>query len=76
MATIKREDLWGGIQSIGCEDGTADKLSRAVIAKLIKLKFVELSASGLPMLTAKGSKAYTVMESGGGEVAELDGYGR
>jgi hypothetical protein len=40
MATIQREDLWGGIQSMGCEDGTASKLSPAVIAKLIELKFV------------------------------------
>ena len=76
MATTTREHLWGGIQSIGSEDGTADKLSPAVIGKLIELKFVKLSATGLPSLTAKGCKAYTVSESGEGEVPELDDYER
>jgi hypothetical protein len=76
MAKLTSESLWGGVQAIGSEDGTADKLSPSVVAKLIKLKFVKLSASGLPMLTAKGSKAYTVMESGDGEIAEIDNYGR
>ncbi len=76
MTKLTSEDLWGGIQSIGSEDGTASKLSPTVIAKLIEFKFVKLTANGLPKLTATGSKAYTVMESGDGEIAELDGYGR
>jgi hypothetical protein len=34
--------------------------------------FVELKAGGEPKLTAKGHKAFIVMESGNGEVPELD----
>jgi hypothetical protein len=36
-----------GIHSIGSEDGTADKIALVVTAKLIALKFVILSATGL-----------------------------
>jgi hypothetical protein len=76
MPTLTSEDLWGGIQAIGAEDGTADELSPAVTAKLIELRFVTLSAMGLPWLTAKGERAYVVSESGDGEVPELDNYSR
>ena len=74
MATFTSEDLWGGIQSIGAEDGTADELSPAIIAKLIELRFVTLSATGIPWLTEKGERAYVTSESGDGEIPELDKY--
>jgi hypothetical protein len=35
MLTLTSEDLWGGIQAIGSEDGTADQLPPA--AASIKL---------------------------------------
>jgi hypothetical protein len=69
-------DLWGGIQAIGAEDGTADQLPPAVIAKLIELRFVTLSATGIPWLTEAGERAYVASKSGDGEVPELDSYGR
>jgi hypothetical protein len=34
---------------------------------------VKLSAASLPRLTPCGEKCYIVLESGGGEVPELDG---
>jgi hypothetical protein len=76
MAHLTSEDLWNGVQSIGAEDGTADQLPPAVIAKLIELSFVTLSAMGLPWLAAKGERAYVVSESGDGEVPEIEGYGQ
>lgn len=70
---LTSDDLWNGIDAIGKEDG-AEKLPPAVVAKLIELGFVALSAMGLPWLTEKGERAYIVLESGDGEVPELDNY--
>jgi hypothetical protein len=72
MTKLTSEDLWGDIQAIGSEDGTADQLPPAVIAKLIEMRFVTLSATGIPWLTEKGERAYVASESGDGEVPELD----
>jgi hypothetical protein len=66
------EQLWDAIYRIGTEDGTADKIQPAVIAKLIEFKMVELSATGLPQLTPYGEKCFVIMESGDGEVPELN----
>ena len=66
------EQLWDAIYRIGTEDGTADKIQPAVIAKLIEFKMVELSATGLPHLTPYGEKCFVIMESGDGEVPELN----
>jgi len=66
------EQLWDAIDRIYNEDGTADKILPAVIAKLIEFKMVELSATGLPQLTHYGEKCYVVMESGAGIVPELN----
>ena len=66
------EQLWDAIDRIYNEDGTADKIQPAVIAKLIEFKMVELSAAGLPQLTAYGEKCYVIMESGDGVVPELN----
>jgi hypothetical protein len=66
------EQLWDAIDRICNEDGTADKILPAVIAKLIEFKMVELSASGLPQLTDYGEKCYVVLESGDGVVPELN----
>ena len=71
MARIKTEDCWGALRSIGSEDGTADKIAPAVVAKLIELKFVTVATNGLPELTANGQRAYMVMESGDGDIPEL-----
>jgi hypothetical protein len=70
--TTKSEQLWDAIYRIGSEDGTADKMPPGVIAKLIEFNMVELGATGLPQLTAYGEKCFTVMESGGGVVPELN----
>jgi hypothetical protein len=76
MANLTSEDLWGGIQAIGSEDGTAHQLRPAVVATLIELRFVTLSAAGIPWLTEKGEQAYIVSESGDETTEELDSYGR
>jgi hypothetical protein len=65
------EKLCDALYRFGSEDGTADKIPPAVIAKLIEFKMVELSATGLPQLTPYGEKCYIVMESGDGVVPEL-----
>jgi hypothetical protein len=70
------ESLWDAVYRVGTEDGTSDKIEPAVVANLIKLKIVKLAANGLPQLTAYGEKCYVVMESGDGEVPELDNYDR
>jgi hypothetical protein len=75
MAKLTSEALWGAIDAIGKEEG-ADKIRPAAIAKLVQLKMVRLDRAGLPQLTAKGWRAYVVMESGDGEVPELDHAGR
>ena len=54
------EQLWDAIDRIYNEDGTADKIPPAVIAKLIEFKMVELSATGLPQLTPYGEKCYVI----------------
>jgi hypothetical protein len=55
---------------------SADNLPPLVVAALIELGFVTLSTARIPLLTEAGQKAYVVMESGDGEVPELDNYGR
>lgn len=50
------EQLWDAIYRIGIEDVTADKIQPVVIAKRIEFKMAELSAIGLPQLTAYGEK--------------------
>ena len=57
MANLTSEDLWGCIQALGCEDCTADQHSPLVIAKLIEMRFVTLSTTGIPWLTEKGERA-------------------
>jgi hypothetical protein len=66
------EQLWDAIDRINNEDGTADKILPAVVAKLIEFKMVELGATGLLQLTPYGEKCYVVMESGNGVVPELN----
>jgi hypothetical protein len=66
------EQLWDAIDRIYNEDGTADRIAPAVIAKLIEFKMVELGATGLPQLTDYSEKCYVVMESGIGVVPELN----
>ena len=66
------EQLWDAIYRIGTEDGTADNIQPAVIAKLIEFKMVELNFTGLPQLTPYGEKCFVIMESGNGVVPELN----
>jgi hypothetical protein len=72
MMPATSEQLWDAIYRLGSEDGTADKIQPAVIAKLIEFKIAEFGATGLPQLTPYGKKCYVIMESGDGEVPELD----
>jgi hypothetical protein len=73
------EQLWDAISRIGSEDATAAMIAPAVVAKLIQFKLVELKATGLPQLTARGERAYVALESGDGagdfpELEESGGY--
>jgi hypothetical protein len=66
------EQFRDAIYRTGSEDGTADKIQPAVIAKLIEFKMLELNATGLPQLSPYGEKSFTVMESGDRVVPELN----
>jgi hypothetical protein len=72
MPTLTSDDCWFAINSLATEDGEADKIQPATIAKLIELKLVRIGSSGLPEMTTKGWQAHTVAESGDGRVDELD----
>src|SRR4051812_19974605 len=75
MANLTSESLWEAVEAIGSGDGCSARVQPMVIAKLIKFKLEKLAANGLPALTAKGRKAFTVLGSGDGEVPELDEFG-
>jgi len=66
------EQLWNAIERIAHEDGAADKILPAVIAKLIEFKMVELSTTDLPQLTPYGEKCYLILESGDDTWTEID----
>ena len=68
------EQFWDAIERIYNEDGTADKIQPAVIAKLIEFKMLELSATGLPQLTEYGQKCYVILESGDETMTEIDDW--
>jgi hypothetical protein len=63
------EQLWGALYSIGSDDGS-EALPEAV-TRLYELGIVEMGDCK-PRLTAYGEKCFVVMESGDGEVPELD----
>jgi hypothetical protein len=46
---LTQDDLWTALETIGTEDGEADKIAPPVIAKLFELRFVKESM-GLPRL--------------------------
>ena len=66
------DQLWDAIERIYNEDGTADKMPPATVAQLIEFKMVELSATGLPQLTAYGEKCFLILESGDDVRNEID----
>ena len=43
---LTQDDLWSALESIGTEDGEADKIAPPVIAKLIERKFVASAPPG------------------------------
>ena len=70
---ITSDDLWGAIYSIGSKDETAGEIPTDVLTRLIELKIVKVKKkSGKPKLTKYGKKCFVIMESGEGEVPELD----
>ena len=72
MAKVKSEFVWGALHAIGSEDGTADTIPPEVMGKLIEHKIATVNATGLPELTEYGRHAYNVMESGDGEIDEME----
>ena len=68
--SIDSETLWGALYDIG-NDENVRQIPPAVIAKLSELGLVEIAPSG-PVLTPRGERAFVVLESGDGEIAELD----
>jgi len=66
------DQLWDAIYSLGTTDDPVTDLSPEVIAKLIALKMAELSDTGLPQLTEYGDKCFLILESGDGEMTEID----
>jgi hypothetical protein len=66
------EQLWDAIDRIYNEDGTADTIPPAVIAKLIEFKMVTIDKAGLPQLTEYGEKCFLILESGDDAWTEID----
>ena len=67
--SIESEQLWGTIRTLGADDG--EPLSPASIYRQIDLGIVEMGDDA-PRLTAYGEKCFVILESGDGEVPELD----
>ena len=66
------ELLWDAIGRIYNEDGRADKILPAVIAKLIEFKMVTLDNARLPRLSEYGQKCYRIFETGDDSMTEID----
>ena len=66
----RSEQLWGALYDIGI--GNANEAPPEAVTRLYELGIVEMGDSG-PRLTPYGEKCFVVMESGDGEVPELDG---
>ena len=73
--SITSENLWGGILEIGNDQPGSYSTAPEVFVKLVQLCFA-LPQDGKLHLTDKGQRAFTVAESGGGDVFELDYYHR
>ncbi len=71
---IKPEELRDAIYGIESGQLGWAELSPPVIQQLLVLNFVKLNASGDPILTVKGQKAFTVLQERGGEVPALDAF--
>jgi hypothetical protein len=67
---LRSEDLWGALYGIGIDDFIEARPE--AIARLVELKIAELDDNGKPCLTPYGEKCFVVMESGDGEVPELE----
>ena len=68
---ITSDDLWGSILELGNDHPGSYSTSSEVFVKLVQLGFA-LPQDGKLHLTDKGQRAFTVAESGDGEVPELD----
>jgi hypothetical protein len=71
---ITAGQLWDAIEWLYDEDGSADRIQPAVIAKLIDFNLVELGAARLPHLTERGQKCYVIFESGNESMTEIDDW--
>ena len=70
--TVTSAQLWDALQRLALEDGTADRISPSVIAKLIEFKMVTLDKAGLPQLTDYGQKCYSMYETGDDSMTPID----
>jgi hypothetical protein len=61
--------LWGTLYTLGINDGAP--LEHWAVTRLFELGIAEMGSDG-PRLTAYGEKCFVVMESGDGEVPELE----
>jgi hypothetical protein len=70
---VSAEQAWGALYTIGADDG--EELLPEVVAKLDELNIAEDADDGQPHLTPYGEKCFVVMESGDGNVPELNDLG-
>jgi hypothetical protein len=71
--SVSSEQAWGDLYTIGADDG--EELRPEAVAKLVELKIAEYADDGQPRLTPYGEKCFVVMESGDGNVPELNDIG-
>ena len=69
MTPTESGQLWGTLYTIGTDDG--EPLEHLAVTRLFELGIAEMGDNG-PRLTAYGQKCFKVMESGDGEVPELE----
>jgi hypothetical protein len=69
MTIAQAEQLWSTLYTLGADDG--EPLEHWAVTRLIELGIAEMSSGG-PQLTAYGERCFVVMESGDGDVSELE----
>jgi hypothetical protein len=63
------DECWTALYAIGSDDG--EPITSAALEKLVELGIIQSDDDG-PRLTAYGEKCFVVMESGDGQVPELN----
>jgi hypothetical protein len=69
---IESDELYGALWQIGAEFEGEPLPRQEIIDRLAELKMVEIQPEGKPALTKYGERCYVIIESGEGDVPELE----